>query len=515
MKKFLKQEKGVTLLSLAAVIIVIGIITTMLLYSVGDTKDVTNLTSLYSDIDNLSDKINNYYSIYGKIPAFTVNGVSNVTDNWKALGEENEINPLGKNDTGRFLVIDLNALDNLTLNYGKAFENIKTSRTISSDEDKDIYIINENSHNVFYLAGIEVNSKMYYTNKDKDTQIVDLRYVDGIKIPDGYNYKSGNKNDKENELTIENGTEEYKWANIENETYKLSEDGKNVINSEGVSKEIKLSTSQDLNKFIESADEYGGFYYLENEGLINVLYINVEDKWSQVYDMESTYTDKNGESLYIPKGFRLNELKTKSTVDRGVVIKNDQDQEFVWINLPDYVLKDEHSLDEIEIALKKYVNNYRDNEYTDTWYNGCGISSSKKYNDMKNSMYLSIKERGGFWVSRDIVRKNITCTNAQNEANNINVEGKNSSLLFGIQWDLVCKFISNNPKNNLLNFGSDVPEWTLEKSPNSNSESQTDNNSVSRGGSGQTIYKRNKCNYTASGIGYRATFYDKDLNEKE
>ena len=57
MKNLLKQEKGVSLISLAAAIIILGIITSILVYSAKDTKHVEALTNMYTDIENLTDKI--------------------------------------------------------------------------------------------------------------------------------------------------------------------------------------------------------------------------------------------------------------------------------------------------------------------------------------------------------------------------------------------------------------------------------------------------------------------------
>ena len=47
--------------------------------------------------------------------------------------------------------------------------------TIKKDVDNcnnytDVYIINENSHNIFYLKGIKIEDKIYYTDTtEKDT----------------------------------------------------------------------------------------------------------------------------------------------------------------------------------------------------------------------------------------------------------------------------------------------------------------------------------------------------------
>ena len=51
-----------------------------------------------------------------------------------------------KNDIGDFLVIDLEAMQGITLNYGKDYETIKNDET-NADNYEDVYIINENRRN--------------------------------------------------------------------------------------------------------------------------------------------------------------------------------------------------------------------------------------------------------------------------------------------------------------------------------------------------------------------------------
>ena len=66
-------------------------------------------------------------------------------------------------DTGEFLVIDLAALEGVTLNYGKDYEKVKQD-TQNVDNYKDIYIINTVSHNIFYVNGITVDTDIFYTD---------------------------------------------------------------------------------------------------------------------------------------------------------------------------------------------------------------------------------------------------------------------------------------------------------------------------------------------------------------
>lgn len=163
----IKNNRGITVISLSIAVIIILTIAGMLIYSAKDSIYIKNLTNMQNDISNLRDKISLYYSQYGALPAST-----------KYTSIPTGM-PIGANDTGDFLIIDLQALDGLTLNYGKDYEKYKEDNNIEQSELTDIYIINEDSHNIFYVEGIRVNengtTQMYYTDYtegDKEKVII-------------------------------------------------------------------------------------------------------------------------------------------------------------------------------------------------------------------------------------------------------------------------------------------------------------------------------------------------------
>ena len=64
------------------------------------------------------------------------------------------------------------------MNYGSDFSKITTDTVNDYD---DLYIVNEQSHHVYYARGIELDGVMYYTNDtDEDIGLVitvgDLTY---------------------------------------------------------------------------------------------------------------------------------------------------------------------------------------------------------------------------------------------------------------------------------------------------------------------------------------------------
>ena len=136
----LKRENGVSLVSLIVTIVVLIIITNILIYNLKGNLRLGNLKNMQNDINNLSQKISSYYAKNGKIP---------VKLEYTNTGHLNSI--VGATDTGKFYIIDLSSLENLTLNYGEDFKNINEESTEEQiNEYTDLYIINEVSHNIFY-----------------------------------------------------------------------------------------------------------------------------------------------------------------------------------------------------------------------------------------------------------------------------------------------------------------------------------------------------------------------------
>ena len=123
---------------------------------------------------------------------------------------------------------------------------------------------------------------------------------------------------------------------------------------------------------------------------------------------------------------------------------------------------------EIEKALMAYTTTLVSrNGYKDEWYEGCGIATATEYNELKRKMLSSVYTNGGFWIGQyemgsstyvvesdnaartPVCQKGaypynfVTCSQAQTLATNINSGDRTSSLLFGIQWDLVLKHLQN------------------------------------------------------------------------
>lgn len=249
MKKILKQEKGISLISLAVAIIILVIITNILVYNAKDSIHIKNLTNMYNDISNLREKISNYYSVYGDIPAKIK------YENTQAIDKLESAGVIGVNDSkNEYYVIELSALEGLTLNLGRDYETIKNMEPITPDKQtqinslEDIYIINKNSHNIFYVAGVSDGNRKYYYTDDKniDKAKIDLRYVEGVKIPDGFYYCGGNKQEgivisdvQGDDLENTKQGNQFVWIPVENfEEFKRQDFKEEISNTEFITTQI-------------------------------------------------------------------------------------------------------------------------------------------------------------------------------------------------------------------------------------------------------------------------------------
>lgn len=148
MNRNLKSNKGVTLTILVVTVIILLMISASIIHTVVDNLSAKGVNDMYTDIRALEDKINVYYAKYGDIPK-AAKVTTAIPDAIKS------INP---NDGEDYYYIDLEKIDGLSLKYG-------------TGDSTDKYIINETSHTIYYLEGIESEGTLYYTIHRTYTEI--------------------------------------------------------------------------------------------------------------------------------------------------------------------------------------------------------------------------------------------------------------------------------------------------------------------------------------------------------
>lgn len=260
MIKNIRQEKGITMITVTIAVIILLVITGILMFNAKDAIYIRNYNNLKNDIDVLRDKIASFYNQNGSIPA-KAQYLDLSVDMNSILNQEES------NNKDEFYVIDLQVLDGLTLNYGKDYEKVKDLTTVS-DYYSDLYIIHKTTHNIFLVGGIIVQdgdtSKIYFTDyTEPDNTKVDFRYVDGIKIPENYYYIGRDENENIviapdiNQLVNSSSEEQYTWQ----KTTEISQD-------------VLLEEGQTQEQYMKSVKKWEGYYY--NTNTKKVIYLPVE-----------------------------------------------------------------------------------------------------------------------------------------------------------------------------------------------------------------------------------------------
>ena len=202
----------------------------------------------------------------------------------------------------------------------------------------------------------------------------------------------------------------------------------------------------------------------------------------------------------------------ENDANKGIVIKDKNDNEWVWIEVPKTTVFSELTIDitnelteldyeAIKNKLIEYVGVYRkgsanqNSDWADEWYDGCGLTSNE-YTALYQKMLKNIYVYGGFWIARyeagidgsiddlskvrtetserieigispkAISQKNaipynwILCSEAQYLSSEMSPDDSySSSLMFGIQWDLVCKFLEVKSDLTVVDINSNSSNW--------------------------------------------------------
>ena len=195
---------------------------------------------------------------------------------------------------------------------------------------------------------------------------------------------------------------------------------------------------------------------------------------------------------FLPDGAEVIE----DDLSKGVVIKDSNGNYWTWVEVPKSIYTNTaynggtaptSSTDyaKIESTMQKYAEAYREAGFTDEWCSEeqHGFVSAEEYNNHKNTMLKSVYENGGFYIGKyEVGTKTLrtsSSTNlttpvikegaypynwvnnkqAQEKSKELATGGRTSSLMFGIQWDLVLKHIENKQGKTQAELKNDSTAW--------------------------------------------------------
>ena len=230
-----------------------------------------------------------------------------------------------------------------------------------------------------------------------------------------------------------------------------------------------------------------------------------------------------------------NSTVVEADASKGIVIKDKNNNEWVWIEVPKTTVFSGLTIDttntlteqnytDIKNKLIAYATTYREGKlgqgcnWTDEWYavdgdelvtastsnlteaqkaltNGCGLTYDE-YKTAYQKMLKSVYTYGGFWIGRyeagiegsiedmskertdlseritigsspkaisqkDAIPYNyVYCSEAQALAKEMTPNSNyTSSLMFGIQWDLVCKYLEVKGRLSVADIKKDSSSW--------------------------------------------------------
>ena len=281
---------------------------------------------------------------------------------------------------------------------------------------------------------------------------------------------------------------------------------------------------------------------------------------------DNTRNEEVQETVKIPAGFAVSQVEGENTIADGLVVIDKNGNEFVWIPV-DYD-KETDNFDEVFVRREGYRNGSLQSylglcgEADSTGINNRIVETTTTQTEAKE-MYASVKEHGGFYIGRYeagnegngnvVVKKGINVyNNISWSANGNNMQETSgttggavelarnfdtanhyssvtSTLIYGVQWDAVMKWMENisNPNvegktylqdstgmgyydasaptttgyyavNNIYDLAGNVFEWTM--------ESYSTSNRVVRGGNYNSIGS----NYLVS-VRYGNSLTDRDI----
>ena len=218
------------------------------------------------------------------------------------------------------------------------------------------------------------------------------------------------------------------------------------------------------------------------------------------YNLKNVNTADTNPAETVPE----NSVILDDDANNGIVIKDKNENEWVWVEVPkttvfgDLIIDTTKELTErnytdIKNKLIDYAATYR-GSYADEWYSGCGLTL-EEYTATYQKMLKSVYTYGGFWIGRyeagiegsiddvskartshtdieigtspkaiskkDAIPYNyIYCVEAQQLSKEMTPNSNyTSSLMFGIQWDLVCKFLEAKGGLATTSINSDSSAW--------------------------------------------------------
>ena len=494
-RRIRKEERGITLIELTitiTVLLILASVTTQL--GLGKTMELKRYNSVKSDIIELTEAVQTYYMEKGELP------LEDADTQVEFTPPEDNKNP---NDSGEYYEIDISLLESVNIqNKRNTYLVDKQSLTVYCQEGveyqgKTYYTILDNNETTDYYNQVDLpiisivtfesnNSINKYWATEGD--IVTLKLFTNYEINPTVMINGTNVNIDWSE-DRRTGTATYKVGEIKTPDTKIEFSISNYTANGKVGETIDRPTFSD------------GITLKMNTWKIMKVSLNTEATGNGTINGGTPNTN----NPIIPRGYipinagsatwgNGTSSPAQSSVDNGLVIKDSKGNEWVWIPVEESVLSGMYVTSNDGIALsgdvgvttKMYTNSVtigrtgntvtlsRSKPNTTGWREPDLVTDYDKdesyyktilgYDSPKTmaeaftrdyaNMIASIQKYGGFYIGRyelsiEGVQKGKTTLTDTNwydlykKCTTLNASDKvESKMIWGIQWDLACDFIS-------------------------------------------------------------------------
>ncbi len=140
------MKKGVSMMTVLIAVSVMMILISSVSVIGSSAISSANFEEYKSKVERVADEINIYINENGTLP------ITNQSVSINSLGEDFLEAAKEKNDlSNKFYVVDVSKLNDYRIDNGKGNLN-----------NKDVFLIAENSNNVYYLKGFKYKGKVYF-----------------------------------------------------------------------------------------------------------------------------------------------------------------------------------------------------------------------------------------------------------------------------------------------------------------------------------------------------------------
>ena len=466
--KFLKNQKGITLIALIITVIILSILASVAVYSGINSIKSARFTTFTVEMKIMQTEVNELYDKYK-------NGDSDVLN----IGED-----ITNNDQAKTVLSTIGVAS--TENSKYKYYSIDTVKALGIEAiEENEFIINIEDRKVVSYNGFEYDGVIYYTLESLPKGLYNVEYEENTNNVN-FDLSYEIKGDNEGEIHISNISYDgyvNKWQ------IRYKEQGK---------ENWRTTETFEGNEYTFKVDKFTTYeiQVVNSDDIVSDTQTITLEIAEKIEDFQTEDTKP-----YLPSNdFNIVQ---NTNLDIGLVI-TDGTNYWTWIEVPKTQVftsdTTENNYDKIEDDLEVYTGTLLSRDGgTDQWYDGngktesettnpddttgCGLTASE-YKSLKQTMLSSVYKNGGFWIGQyevgadtysakedntriPVIKKGaypynyISCAKAQIKASEINSGDYTSSLMFGIQWDLVLKHLqirggmsSDELTNDSTNWGN-------------------------------------------------------------